>query len=308
MGFTLKGGAAVDGSCFEKPSEMAAAGDCPGGPGEEAVRGKRAFAVYSDADKSLRFYNRAEVPEEGEDFEGRTVGAVYKAEAFDGHRWGELAADVETVSVVDEGVAPRFTAYWFYGFDRMTSCDLGKLDTSNVAGMDWMFAGCASIAGLDLSGFDTSGVVDMSWMFAGCRALRSLDLSGFETSRVEEMTGMFDGCSSLETLDLSGFDTARVESMAEMFHGCWSLESLDLSSFDTSGVRDCYAMFAGCDSLKELDVSSFDTSRVDDMRRMFAGCSSLKALDLSGFDFREGVKLGAFAVFCEAAGVGAYRR
>lgn len=38
MEFTLKGGTTVDGSYFEKLSEMAAAGEYPGEPGEWAVR------------------------------------------------------------------------------------------------------------------------------------------------------------------------------------------------------------------------------------------------------------------------------
>lgn len=38
--FELKGGVAVDKSYFEKLSEMAAAGDCPGEPGEWAVKPK----------------------------------------------------------------------------------------------------------------------------------------------------------------------------------------------------------------------------------------------------------------------------
>lgn len=276
MGFTLKGGAAVDGSCFEKPSEMAAAGDCPGEPGEEAVRKKQAFAVYSDADKSLRFYNRAEVPEEGEDFEGRTVGAVYKAEAFDGHRWYAHAEDVETVSVVDEGIAPRSTAYWFYMFDHMTSCDLAKLDTANVVDMDWMFSGCDGVKVLDLSGMDTSGV--------------------------EIMDDMFQGCSSLERIELARFDTSGARRMFAMFKDCSSLEAIDVSSFETGRVVVMSCMFEGCSSLKELDLSGFDMSRVVDMRCMFQGCIALEKLDLTGFRFRKGVKLAGFAADCGAAG------
>ena len=38
------------------------------------------------------------------------------------------------------------------------------------------------------------------------------------------------------------------------------------------------------------------------MRRMLSDGSALRSLDLSSFDFREGVKLRAFAAFCEAAG------
>ena len=288
--------------------------------GAEGAQEKQAFAVYCAADRSLRFYNREEAPQEGEVFEGRAADAVYKGEAFDGHRWDAHAADVENVEVVDDGIAPESTRQWFERFHHMTSCDLVKLDTSRVTSMRQMFVGCSSLERLDLSGFDTSRVEDMTGMFRGCSSLKTLDLSGFETGNVENMAGMFHGCWSLESLDLSsfdtsgvrdlyamfaccdslmsldlsGFDTGNAEDMAEMFHGCSSLESLDLSSFDTSGVRDLYAMFAGCDSLKELDVSSFDTSSVMGEARylgpasyanaMFDGCDALPPETVRAFE------------------------
>ena len=308
-------------------------------PADEAPQEKQAFAVYCDADRSLRFYSREVAPQEGEVFEGRTSDAVYAAEAFDEYRWCALADEVETVSVVDEGVAPESTREWFRSFDHMTSCDLAKLDTSNVTSMRRMLDGCSSLGSLDLSGFDTARVEDMTGMFRGCSSLKTLDLSGFETGNVENMAGMFHGCWSLESLDLSsfdtsgvrdlyamfaccdsltsldlsGFDTGNAEDMAEMFHGCSSLESLDLSSFDTSGVRDLYAMFAGCDSLKELDVSSFDTSSVMDEARylgpasyanaMFDGCDALPPETVRAFE----AKLAGEAPQEEASRLPLYR-
>ena len=258
-------------------------------PAAEAPQEKQAFAVYSDADKSLRFYNRAEVPQEGEELEGRAVDAVYPEDAFSpgedgGHPWDVHAQDVETVEVVDEGIAPESTAYWFYGFDRMTSCDLSKLDTGRVVGMEWMFKGCASIARLDLSGFDTSNVRDMGYMFHECENLKFLDLSSYDTGNVVSMEGMFAGCESLTGLDLSGFDTARVKTMSRMFFKCKFLTELDLTSFDTARVETMHGMFADCPSLTALDLSGFETGNVEDMGYMFDGCSSLASLDLSGFD------------------------
>ena len=250
----------------------------------EASQEKQAFAVYCDADKSLRFYNRAEVPQEGETVDGRTADAVYAAEAFDGHRWGAHADDVETVEVVDEDIAPESTAYWFHGFDRMTSCDLAKLDTGNVKEMGWTFYGCRALKELDLSGFDTGRATDMSNMFCDCTSLESLDLSGFDTGRVGSMAGMFLHCESLAAVDLSRFDTGNVGNMAWMFAACESLESLDLSSFDTARVESMEAMFRGCGRLTSLDLSSFDTRRVDEMDAMFDGCESLTGLDLASFD------------------------
>ena len=243
--------------------------------GAEGAQEKQAFAVYCAADRSLRFYNREEVPQEGELFEGRAADVVYKGEAFDGHRWGELAEDVETVSVVDEGISPESTRQWFQSFERMTSCDLAKLDTSHVTSMRRMFDGCESLESLDLSAFDTARVESMASMFRGCWSLESLDLSGFDTGRVEDMEFMFCNCRSLKTLDLSGFDTGKIKSMHQMFQGCNSLKELDLSGFDTSRVENMCYMFGNCSSLETLDLHVLDTSRVEDMRYMFYGCDKL---------------------------------
>ena len=275
-------GATIQEVC-ERYNERAEAARRPA-EGREDVREKQAFAVYCDADKSLRFYNRAEVPQEGETVDGRTADAVYAAEAFDGHRWGVHADDVETVEVVDEGIAPESTAYWFHGFDRMTSCDIAKLDTGNAKEMGWTFYGCRALKELDLSGFDTGRATDMSNMFCDCTSLESLDLSGFDTGRVGSMAGMFLHCESLAAVDLSRFDTGNVGNMAWMFAACESLESLDLYSFDTARVESMEAMFRGCGRLARLDLSGFDTRRVDEMDAMFDGCGSLTELDLTGFD------------------------
>ena len=245
---------------------------------------KRAFAVYSDADKSLRFYRRDEVPQTGEEFEGRMVDEVFAGDEFAAHRWFVLADDIKTVEVVDEGIAPASTASWFHGFENMTSADLSRLDTGGVKSMDSMFAGCRALTSLDLSGFDTSRVLDMGYMFDGCSSLKELDLSGFDASRVKYMNGIFRRCSALESLDLSGFATGNVEALRSMFYGCSSLADLDLSGINTTRVTDMQCMFCGCSSLETLDISGFDTTRVWSMHGMFSGCPSLVELDLSGFD------------------------
>ena len=289
-------GATIQEVC-ERYNERAEAARGPvAGSVTEVAREKRAFAVYCDSDKSLRFYNRAEVPQEGETIDGRTADAVYAAEEFDGHRWYAHADDVETVEVVDEGVAPESTAYWFHGFDRMTSCDLAKLDTGHVKEMGWTFYGCRALKELDLSGFDTGRATDMSNMFCDCTSLESLDLSGFDTGRVGSMAGMFLRCESLAAVDLSRFDTGNVGNMAWMFAACKSLEGFDLSSFDTSRVESMEAMFRGCGRLASLDLSGLDTRRVDEMDAMFEGCGSLTELNLSGFDTARVVTMhGMFA-------------
>ena len=245
------------------------------------------FAVYCDANKSLCFYRREEIPRKGDTVNGLPVDKVYKVylnQELPRRSWNYHAEDIEAVEVVDEGIAPASTAGWFSGLSNMTSCDLSKLDTSRATNMSGMFAGCKSLKSLALTGFDTSNVVNMDYMFCNCRALESLDLSSFNTTSVVTMGQMFENCKSLKSLDLTCFDTGSVEYMRHMFRNCESLTDLDLSGFDTGRARSMTAMFQGCSSLAALNLSGFDTENVLDMDVMFESCSSLKSLYLTSFD------------------------
>lgn len=248
----------------------------------------KAFAVYSADDQSLNFYKRYEVPEQGSQFEGKTVTDIYiDIEFITNGNWGipwyDIRENIQSVKVVDE-IAPLSCEEWFGGFNNATSIDVSKLNTSNVTNMDRMFVNCRALQTLDLSQFDTSNVTSMENMFSYCETLQSLDLSQFDTSNVTSMEYMFNDCYSLHSLDVSNFNTSKVTNMYRMFEECSVLQTLDLSSFDTPKVTDMYSMFSGCGMLQTLNVSNFDTSKVTDMRYMFNSCSALQTLDLSNFD------------------------
>lgn len=248
----------------------------------------KAFAVYSADDQSLNFYKRYEVPEQGSQFEGKTVTDIYVDIEFItngnwGMPWYDIRENIQSVKVVDE-IAPLSCEEWFSGFNNATSIDVSKLNTSNVTNMDRMFVNCCALQTLDLSQFDTSNVTSMENMFSYCETLQSLDLSQFDTSNVTNMEYMFNDCYSLHSLDVSNFNTSKVTNMCRMFEECSVLQTLDLSSFDTPKVTDMYSMFSGCGMLQTLNVSNFDTSKVTDMQYMFNSCSALQTLDLSNFD------------------------
>lgn len=146
----------------------------------------KAFAVYSGDDGSLNFYKRSSVPSAGEQFEGKTVTAVYTGiEYTDGSQpWSNYKSSIKTATVVDDGIQPTSTVRWFYNFSNMTQCDMSKLDTSSLANASGVFAGCSSLAALAvLSGWDTSKVTTMSGMFAGCFRL-SVNCSNWDVSKV----------------------------------------------------------------------------------------------------------------------------
>ena len=187
-----------------------------------------AFAVYSEDDHSLNFYKRADVPQAGTQFEGKTATEVYTGfeteeyAPFNPAPWEAVSSEIVRSQVVDV-VKPVSTAHWFGGFTSLTTLDVSYLDTSSVMNMASMFRGCSSLTALDLSGWDTSSVENMNSMFGKCSSLTALDVSGWDTSAVTSMANMFRVCSSLTALDVSGWDTSSVENMNRMFDGCSKL-------------------------------------------------------------------------------------
>ena len=263
----------------------------------------QAFAVYSKDDRSLCFYKRASMPAVGDVFEGKIVSRLYTVledELYeqDTVPWRECTTTATSVTVVDGGIAPISTAYWFMGLNYCETINVKRLDTSRTRYMNNMFSACSSLASLDLSGFDTSQVTNMKLMFANCRSLESLDLSGFDTSNVTNMASMFNSCSGLASLNVSSFDTSNVVDMTGMFHRCLGLTALDLKNFDTSQVTEMFHMFYGCSSLVSVDVSSFDTSRVVNMGNMFTACSSLVTLDISNFNYSSATRVANMLYQC----------
>ena len=141
-----------------------------------------AFAVYSADDNSLTFYKRANVPAAGQMFEGKTATEVYEGvekasyTTADGAPWAGHAAELASVTVADEGIAPVSTAYWFNGASKLRSVDIAALDTSKTTCMDGMFQGCSSLESLDLSAMSTRRVASMTAFLGGCDSLAELSI------------------------------------------------------------------------------------------------------------------------------------
>ena len=260
-------------------------------PTDNVTPQKTAFAVYSADDNSLDFYKRTEVPTAGSTFEGKTATAVYMGIETDRYAhstqpWKTYQSAITSAAVVDEGISPSSTAYWFYSFNSMTSCNASKLDTSNLTDASGMFNNCKALTTLDLSGWNTSNLTSASIMFYNCTNLTTLgDLSGWNTSKVTIMDYMFYNCFNLTTLDLSSWNTSNLTSASSMFSGCKALTTLgDLSGWNTSKVTSASRMFFGCTNLTTLgDLSGWDTSKVTRMDYMFYNCSKLSA-DCSSWD------------------------
>ena len=174
----------ADGNWYDTDGNGYAPADIPSNKAMTytAVAPKKAFAVYSADDDSLSFYKRSSVPAVGDAFEGKTATEVYEGvekasyNATDGAPWSGHAADIASVTVADEGVAPVSTAYWLKGASKLKSVNLTGLDTSQTTCMDGMFDGCSSLESLDLSSMSTRRVASMSAFLGGCDSLAELSL------------------------------------------------------------------------------------------------------------------------------------
>ena len=252
----------------------------------------KAFAVYSGDDGSLNFYKRSSVPSAGEQFEGKTVTAVYTGiEDTNGSQpWSNYKSSIKTATVVDDGIQPKSTAQWFYCCLNMTQCDMSKLNTNNISDMSSMFNCCSSLTTIgDLSGWNTSNLTNAYYMFFGCSSLTTIgDLSGWDVSNLTNASTMFDGCSKLTTIgDLSGWDTSKLTKASNMFDGCSSLTTIgDLSGWDVSNLTCSSHMFSFCYKLTTIgDLSGWNTSNLTTAYSMFEGCYKLTTIgDLSGWD------------------------
>ena len=207
--------------------------DIPANKTDKYTRTKTAFAVYSADDNSLSFYKRANVPSAGDTFEGKTVTAVYTGIETDGFtpKWtAEHGSDLGSVTVTDEGIAPKSTASWFKECRSIVASDVAKLDMSKCKDISYMFSGCDRLMSLDLSSWDTSSLENISYMLESCLSLKEINVSCWDVSNVTNMENAFSGCRMVRELDLSTWNNAKTSDMTNMFAGMTQLEEVKLGN------------------------------------------------------------------------------
>lgn len=197
--------------------------------------------------------------------------------------YASYADDTNSVNIYTEASTIEFnenSSCMFLGLKVNTN--LGRIDTSKVKNMSFMFAN-SYIGPQHLSNFDTSSATNMAGMFMGS-PYPVIGTAGFDTSNVTNMGLMFAFCNGAANINVSGLNTSKVTNMGGMFALCEHLESIDLSSFDTSNVVNMEKMFYGS-NITTFDLSNFNTSKVENMKDMFMTQSAITMLDISGFTF-----------------------
>ena len=281
-----------------------------------------AVAVYSDDDKSLRFYKNADTIVEGSQYRGRTVTALY--ENFENNTgvsqtylWHGKKDEIKSVYVEDE-ISPLVVQNWFRDLRKVETMDLRKLDTSNVNSLTNMFFYTgydAQKLTIHASGWNTENVTSMISTFdlAGYNSKEVfIDISGWNTKNVEITTAMFNCCGNVakkfEIRGLDTWDTSSLTGAADMFFQTgglaenWTIGDLSKKeiinsdgskyvAWNTSKLKTAFEMFRGTGIYSETwsigDISTWNVSSLESASYMFENVGRFSTnieLDLSSWD------------------------
>ncbi len=241
-------------------AENASIVDRVNGVVQETTEAKRkpatAFAIYSADDSSLTFYTDRMLPEEGDDYNGKTVTNLYTG--FDSSTWTSTSEMVWSAQrtktkavVIEESFAeakPVSLAYWFNGFTNATFTGLENIDTGGVTSMAYTFYHCSGLTSGDgLAEWDVSNVTTLYSTFRNCTDLINMDLSKWNTAKVTDMRDMFYSCLELTTIysDDDVFVTTSVTDGSDMFCDCMELIGGNGTAYS---VSDCGSAMAHVDT------------------------------------------------------------
>lgn len=257
------------------------------------------FAVYSDDDNSLIFYDRGGVPAVGDTFNGRKVTAIYTGLTSDNlsfdsqssQPWADERAKIQTVSFADE-YTPTSTGHWFEGFTNLQSIDLTNLDFGKATVSASMFDGCSSLTDINAEKLDTASLANAINMFRGCSSLTSLAVDDWNVSHLWNTGSMFQNCTSLKSLDLSKWDTSGFVISYSMFQNDTKLETVgDTTNWNLSSVTNPTYMFTGCTSLKNLNTQNWSMKSARDLQFIFDDCFVLENVDVSKWNISNATNL-----------------
>lgn len=207
---------------------------------------KIAFAVYSETDNSLMFYNRpvSQVPYEGENYNGKVATNVYlnvdtlKYLSNPNDANSELTApwiedhqnDITKVTCVDE-ISPIYMDEWF-ALPNMSNIDVTKIDTSRCVGMHKTFYNASKMDSLDLSTWNTQKIKynGMSNIFVGCSTLQYITFGEKWTLPERYVPSMAEGARSFRY-------TSNWTNKEKNISGSWS--SI-MSSWDGQNMAGTY--------------------------------------------------------------------
>ena len=225
------------------------------------------FAIYSDDDKSLKFYSRIDIPSIGDTFNGTCVTAVYTGlNSYtyvdgEGHNgtpttpWADIRKEIRYVDIVDK-ICPSGISFWFQQCESITEFrHLENIDTSKMTHIDHTFYDCASLESIDCSAWDVSNVSYFDQIFGTCAKLKTVNIEGWDTSNAGQFYYMFYFDVALEKINgLKALNLSRCQGFQHNFNNCRSITSLDLSNLQLPNSANTIGSIYQCSKLKSVKV------------------------------------------------------
>ena len=227
------------------------------------------FAVYSDDDKSLKFYRRIDVPSVGDTFNGLKVTAVYTglkdytyAEGEDHNGipttpWAGRRSEIKYVDIVDR-IHPSGISFWFQRCEAITEFrNLGNIDVSGITTIDHTFYGCSSVESIDCSSWDVSDVTLFDQVFGTCGKLKKVDITGWDTSKAVGFIHMFYFDISLR--GVRGFPKLNLSNCRGFQHNfdqCRAITTIDFSRLNLPTDANTIGTIYGCTNLECITVDA----------------------------------------------------
>lgn len=234
----------------------------------------KAFAVYSDTDKSLNLYKRHinEIPSVSDMYNERVVTRIYfdfedsnpicnenpDAAKYKRGYFHDVEEYVTNINIIDTGIKPINISGWFSCFSELTSVTgMQNLDLSRCVEMVYTFFHDQKLETIDLSNLVCPNVMSIGGIFEQCTGLHNADMTNLYIPKANDLWFVF--CNTkIPSIDLSTWTVGQPISTKSMFAGNRYLVEIKLPArLSFANVRDAICMFDGCASLT-LDCSAWD--------------------------------------------------
>ena len=240
---------------------------------DTALLPMKAFAVYSDTDKSLNLYKKHinEIPSVSDMYNERAVTRIYfdfedSNPICDGNfnskykrgYFHDVEEYVTSINVIDTGIKPINISGWFSCFSELTSVTgMQNLDLSRCVEMVYTFFHDQNLETIDLSNLVCPNVMSIGGIFEQCTGLRNADMTNLYIPKANDLWFVFYN-TKIPSIDLSTWTVGQPISTKSMFAGNRYLVEIKLpTGLSFANVRDAICMFDGCASLT-LDCSAWD--------------------------------------------------
>lgn len=178
--------------------------------------------------------------------------------------------------------------YGFSGCTRLTACS-GKLDTSELSSLYYMFNNCTQLVTLDVSDWNVINVTNLNHFAYNCSKWAIVDVSGWDVDNVTNFGYVFTNVSAASVINVNGWNISKGTIFEGMLQGCSGITSLDLSGwvFKTTVTINITRLLAYCSnitSIGDTNTSGWTNAKFNNVSYVFASCAKLTSISCSNWD------------------------